>query len=60
MMTFLYNGGFVDIDDRNKTITFDYENHNNLKLFLAGDMMFSERKLQMMSSMQENGITPRL
>ena len=56
----LYNGGFVDIDDRNKTITFDYENHNNLKLLLAGDMMFSERRLQMMSSMQENGITPRL
>lgn len=56
----LCNGGFVNIDDANKLITFDYENHNNLKLLLAGDMMFAERRLQVMSHAREKGITPRL
>lgn len=56
----LCNGGFVNIDDANKLITFDYENHNNLKLLLAGDMMFAERRLQVMSHAREKSITPRL
>ncbi len=52
-------GGFVNIDDANKLITFDNENHNNLKLLLVGDMMFAERRLQVMSHAREKGITPR-
>lgn len=56
----LYNGGFVNIDNTNKLITFDYENHNNLKLLLAGDMMFAERRLEVMSHARERGIMPRL
>lgn len=56
----LYNGGFVNIDNVNKLISFDYENHNNLKLLSAGDMMFAERRLQVMSNAREKSITPRL
>lgn len=56
----LYNGGFVNIDKTNKLITFDYENQHKLKLLLAGDMMFAERRLQVMSHAREKGIIPRL
>lgn len=56
----LYNGGFVNIDKDNKSITFDYENHNNLKLLVAGDMMFSERRMQVLSRSYETDSKPRL
>lgn len=56
----LYNDGFVNIDEENKIITFDYENHNNLKLLLAGNMMFSERQAYIMSRTREEGLEPRL
>lgn len=56
----LYNGGFVNIDNTNKLITFDYEDHNKLKLRLAGDMMFAERRLLTMRHAEEKGIIPRL
>lgn len=56
----LCNGGFVRFDNVNKLIVFDYENHNNLKLLLAGDMMFSERRLQVMNHIREGSVVPRL
>ena len=56
----LCNGGFVQFDNVNKLIVFDYENHNNLKLLLAGDMMFSERRLQVMNHIREGSVVPRL
>lgn len=56
----LYNSGFVKVDNVNKLIVFDYENHNNLKLLLAGDMMFAERKLQVANYSREKCITSRL
>ena len=56
----LYNSGFVKVDNVNKLIVFDYENHNNLKLLLAGDMMFTERKLQVANYSREKCITSRL
>lgn len=56
----LYNGGYVSIDNLKKLVTFDYDNHYNLKLILAGDMMFSERRLQVMSQLREQNIKLRL
>lgn len=56
----LCNGGFVRFDNANKLIVFDYENHNNLKLLLAGDMMFSERRLQVLNHIREGSVVPRL
>ena len=56
----LYNGGFVNIDIVNKLITFDYNNYNNLKILLAGDMMFAERRSQVMMHNRENCVAPRL
>ena len=56
----LYNDGFVNIDEKNRLITFDYENKNNLKLLLAGNMMFTERQTYVMRRASEEGINPRL
>ena len=56
----LYNGGFVNIDEDNKSITFDYENHDNLRLLVAGNMMFSERRMQVLNHSHKKKITPRL
>ena len=56
----LCNGGFVNIDKKNNLITFDYDNHDRLKLLMAGDMMFAERRAYMMSQIRENKIVPRL
>ena len=56
----LCNGGFVNIDKKNNLITFDYDNHDRLKLLMAGDMMFVERRAYMMSQIRENKIVPRL
>lgn len=46
----LYNDGFTIINKANKTVVFDYENHDDLKLLLAGDMMFTERRKDILSS----------
>ena len=56
----LCNDGFVKIDEKNNLITFDYNNHDRLKLLTAGDMMFSEHRVQVMRRAQENNIRPRL
>ncbi|MDE6234492.1 MAG: hypothetical protein K2M56_01930 [Muribaculaceae bacterium] len=56
----LYNGGFVSIDNLKKIVTFDYDNYYNLKLLLAGDMMFSERRLQVMSQLRDQNTNLRL
>ena len=56
----LYNKGFVKVDDENRTIMFDYDNHEDLILLRAGDMMFSERRLHVMSENLHKQIKPRL
>ena len=56
----LCNDGFVKIDEKNNLITFDYNNHDRLKLLTAGDMMFSEHRMQVMRRAQESNIRPRL
>ena len=56
----LYNKGFVKVDDENRSIMFDYDNHENLILLRAGDMMFSERRLHVMSENLHKQIKPRL
>lgn len=56
----LYNNGFIEIDEEKRNIIFNYENHNNLKLILAGDMMYDQRRLQVFSKINENDLTPRL
>ena len=56
----LYNKGFVKVDDENRTILFDYDNHEDLILLRAGDMMFSERRLHVMSENLHKHIKPRL
>ena len=56
----LYNKGFVKVDDENRSIMFDYDNHEDLILLRAGDMMFSERRLHVMSENLHKQIKPRL
>lgn len=56
----LYNKGFVKVDDENRSILFDYDNHEDLILLRAGDMMFSERRLHVMSENLHKQIKPRL
>ena len=56
----LYNNGFVKVDDENRSIMFDYDNHEDLILLRAGDMMFSERRLHVMSENLHKQIKPRL
>lgn len=56
----LYNKGFVKVDDENRSIMFDYDNHEDLILLRAGDMMFSERRLHVMSENLNKQIKPRL
>lgn len=56
----LYNNGFVTVDDKNRSIVFDYDSHENLILLRAGDMMFSERRLHVMSINLHQQIKPRL
>lgn len=56
----LYNGGFVDIDYEKKVVAFDYENRDNLKLLLAGDGIFAERKAYMMGVNREGANNSRL
>lgn len=56
----LYNNGFVKVDDENRSIIFDYDSHENLILIRAGDMMFAERRLHVMSTNLHNHIKPRL
>ena len=56
----LYNKGFVKVDDENQSIMFDYDNHEDLILLRAGDMMFSERRLHVMSENLHKQIKPRL
>lgn len=56
----LYNKGFVKVDDENRSIMFDYDNHEDLILLRAGDMMFSERRLHVMSENLHKHIKPRL
>ena len=56
----LYNKGFVKVDDENRSIMFDYDNHEDLILLRAGDMIFSERRLHVMSENLHKQIKPRL
>ena len=56
----LYNKGFVKVDDENRSIMFDYDNHEDLILLRTGDMMFSERRLHVMSENLHKQIKPRL
>ena len=56
----LYNKGFVKVDDEIRSIMFDYDNHEDLILLRAGDMMFSERRLHVMSENLHKQIKPRL
>ena len=56
----LYNNGFVKVDDENRSIMFDYDKHEDLILLRAGDMMFSERRLHVMSENLHKQIKPRL
>lgn len=56
----LYNKGFVKVDDENRSIMFDYDNHEDQTLLRAGDMMFSERRLHVMSENLHKQIKPRL
>lgn len=56
----LYNKGFVKVDDENRSIMFDYDNHEDLILLRAGDMMFSERRLHVMNENLHKQIKPRL
>ena len=56
----LYNKGFVKFDDENRSIMFDYDNHEDQTLLRAGDMMFSERRLHVMSENLHKQIKPRL
>ena len=56
----LYNKGFVKVDDENRSIMFDYDNHEDLILLRAGDIMFSERRLHVMSENLHKQIKPRL
>ena len=56
----LYNKGFVKVDDENRSIMFDYDNHEDLILLRAGDMIFSERRLHVMSENLRKQIKPRL
>ena len=56
----LYNKGFVKVDDENRSIMFDYDNHEDLILLRAGDMMFPERRLHVMSENLHKQIKPRL
>ena len=56
----LFNNGFVTVNDKNKSIVFDYDSHENLNLLRAGDMMFSERRLHVMSTNLHQQIKPRL
>ncbi len=56
----LCNDGFIYIDEKNKLITFDYENYHNLKLLKAGDMMFFERRIQVRNRACINNIKPKL
>ena len=56
----LYNKGFVKVDDENRSIMFDYDNHEDRILLRAGDMMFSERRLHVMSENLHKQIKPRL
>ena len=56
----LYNKGFVKVDDENRSIMFDYDNHEDLILLRAGDMMFSEWRLHVMSENLHKQIKPRL
>ncbi|MCE9138433.1 hypothetical protein [Bacteroides thetaiotaomicron] len=56
----LYNEGRPIINYEEKVITFDYDNHENLKLLRAGDMMFSERRLQTWGQMKKKGAISHL
>lgn len=58
----LYNDGYIKIENegKQKLINFNYESYNNLRLLFAGDMMFSERRVQVMSNYRDNKQTPRL
>ena len=56
----LCNDGFVKIDYENKLITFNYENHYNLKLLKAGDMMFSERRASIEKHAFNDGFASKL
>ena len=56
----LYNKGFVKVDDENRSIMFDYDNQEDLILLRAGDMMFSEWRLHVMSENLHKQIKPRL
>lgn len=56
----LYNKGFVKFDDENRSIMCDYDNHEDQTLLRAGDMMFSERRLHVMSENLHKQIKPRL
>lgn len=56
----LYNGGWVEKDDEAQKLTLDYDSHERLLLLKTGDMMFSERKVQVMNLAQDKKIQPRL
>ena len=56
----LFNGGYVTKDTDNKLVNFDYDSHEQLKLLMAGDLMFSERRLHVMSQVMKRGTKPHL
>lgn len=40
----LWNGGYVQIDKKNKNITFKYDSHEQLKLLRVGSIILNQRK----------------
>lgn len=56
----LYNGGFIEIDKEKKEVIFKYENYYNLKLLKAGNLMFMERRVQMLGDSLDNNRKSRL
>ena len=41
----VFTDGFIRLDQKDQTITFDYFNHENLKLLLAGSNILSQKTL---------------
>lgn len=56
----LYNNGYVQYDEKNLQVTFDYESRKDLLLLLAGNMMFTERRIFMLGQQREGKIEFRL